>query len=628
MIRATVGGVVAGRAAIERAASRPVHAFAVFAALVISGCGQSATNPLPNGDPGDLSDATLRVVSGDGQSGEVDGFLSAPLAVEVVDPSGAPIAGAGIDWTFENGAGRIGAGTPASTLTGSTDAAGRVTVEWRLGTTAGPQSAAASLVLPAGVPDKSVSLSATGDPGPADEITVIPAAVTLAIGDSVQLLYEIADQYGNSIDNPFVSWSSDNEAVAEVTASGWVRAVAEGDTEVTVSDGTVEGVAAVTVTTVASNQPPSASITAPTQNVTIDAGQSVTFAGSASDPDGSVVTHLWDFDDGSTADVEDPGAHTFAQAGTYDVSYRVWDDQGTPSPAATRTVTVEDGGPGPSPEILFEDGFEDSDFASRGWYDFGSWVLSNTEARSGNSSLQWSFGAGAIQPVGVSGRRLFDETSTLYVSYWVKYSTNWVGSGLTYNPHEILFLTNEDGQYTGPAFTALTLYVEHVHETGGNVPVVSTSDRANIDQSAINQDLTGVTEDRGVSGCNGNSDGYPTFCWNAGANYWNEKTFSAGQPYFTDAPGPGYKNDWHQVEVYVELNSIQGGIGQNDGVIRYWFDGDLVMEYDDVLLRTGIHPDMAFNQLIIGPFMEAGSPVAQTFWIDDLKVGTGRPPPP
>lgn len=100
--------------------------------------------------------------------------------------------------------------------------------------------------------------------------------------------------------------------------------------------------------------------------------------------------------------------------------------------------------------------------------------------------------------------------------------------------------------------------------------------------------------------------------------------WQAGQPYLLPTPGPGYKNDWHFVEAYLQLNSIQNGIGQTDGVVQYWFDGQLVIDHQDVLLRTGAHPTMAFNQLLVAPYIGSGSPVDQTMWIDELTVATGR----
>ena len=79
------------------------------------------------------------------------------------------------------------------------------------------------------------------------------------------------------------------------------------------------------------------------------------------------------------------------------------------------------------------------------------------------------------------------------------------------------------------------------------------------------------------------------------------------------------------VEAFFQLNSIQNGIGQPDGIARYWLDGQLIIDVTDTYLRTGAHPTMAFMELLIAPYIGgAGSPVAQTMWIDDLTVGDRR----
>jgi len=95
-----------------------------------------------------------------------------------------------------------------------------------------------------------------------------------------------------------------------------------------------------------------------------------------------------------------------------------------------------------------------------------------------------------------------------------------------------------------------------------------------------------VTENRGVAGYNGSSDGYPDSCYILGGQYVNEKKWYAGARYFTETPGPFYKNDWHFVEAYVKLNTISGGKGVNDGIIQYWLDGQPVIDRRDVPLRT------------------------------------------
>ena len=37
--------------------------------------------------------------------------------------------------------------------------------------------------------------------------------------------------------------------------------------------------------------------------------------------------------------------------------------------------------------------------------------------------------------------------------------------------------------------------------------------------------------------------------------------------------------------------------------MQYWFDGNVVMDYHDVVMRTGQNADMKFTQFIIAPWI-------------------------
>jgi hypothetical protein len=92
------------------------------------------------------------------------------------------------------------------------------------------------------------------------------------------------------------------------------------------------------------DQPPKGTITAPTGDVTITAGQAVNFAGTARDPDGSVQKYSWFFPEGTpeSSSAPSPGAIVFPKAGTYVVSLTVVDNKGVNDPSPpTRTVTVQ-----------------------------------------------------------------------------------------------------------------------------------------------------------------------------------------------------------------------------------------------------------------------------------------------
>jgi fibronectin type 3 domain-containing protein len=93
------------------------------------------------------------------------------------------------------------------------------------------------------------------------------------------------------------------------------------------------------------NQTPNAVIDTPVGDQTINAGDSVNFTGTGTDPDNNLpLTYLWGFGDPAIADsaVEDPGLVQFNNPGTYVVTFTVTDSLGLSDPTPdTRTITVQ-----------------------------------------------------------------------------------------------------------------------------------------------------------------------------------------------------------------------------------------------------------------------------------------------
>lgn len=284
--------------------------------------------------------------------------------------------------------------------------------------------------------------------------------------------------------------------------------------------------------------------------------------------------------------------------------------------------------------LLFED-FETGDFAAKGWYDGFGDQRTDEEFKNGLYSYEGHFAQGAT--TSGAGRRLFTPTDRVYMSYWVKYSSNYIGSGVGYHPHEWSILTNEDWIYQGPADTYLTTYIE---QNAGR-PILALQDSKNVDPNCI------LLNNNSFVGCNGDFNTYPFSeyrsvcscngligevdrrdCFSSPGSthgYYSARAWAADSIYFRNTPGPYYKNDWHFIETYFEMNSIEAGIGVPNGKIRYWYDGQLLITSDSILFRTGIHPDMKFNQLFYGPYIGVGSPVDQTWWVDDLTLADGIP---
>lgn len=290
-----------------------------------------------------------------------------------------------------------------------------------------------------------------------------------------------------------------------------------------------------------------------------------------------------------------------------------------PRPAASTSTAA----------VLFRENFEDGAFAARGWYDLPNGglasVTANEHAPNSTRSLELRFRAGQASPApAVSARHLFPETETVYLSYWVKYGDAWVGSGAAYHPHEFYILTNADGAFVGPAYTALTVYVEDNFQSAGGVPVLGIQDGRNVDVTRINQDLTNVTEQRAVAGCNGSFDTTQSACYREGSVYLNGKMWRPSDVVFSAAQGAGYKGNWRRVEVFLKLNSIANGKAQADGVAQTWVDGKLVIDRSGVVFRTAKNASLKFNQLSISPHMGNGSPRDQSMWIDDVVVATAR----
>jgi len=90
---------------------------------------------------------------------------------------------------------------------------------------------------------------------------------------------------------------------------------------------------------VAANQPPMAAYTySPASPI---AGQTVSFNGStSSDPDGTIVTYAWDFNDDGLVDAYGATtSHAFPTSGAYSVRLTVTDDDGAPD-TETKTISV------------------------------------------------------------------------------------------------------------------------------------------------------------------------------------------------------------------------------------------------------------------------------------------------
>ncbi len=525
------------------------------------------------------------------------------LQATVNDQNGNAMPGQTVTWSSNNTA----AATVNSTGVVTGIAAGSATIT----ATNSGVSGTSAITVTAGPPPPPVVTT----------VTVAPTSASVVAGATTALQATVKDQNGNVMTGQTVIWSTGNPVAATVNSTGVVTGVAAGSATITATSSGKTGTSSITVTAV---PPVVTTVTVAPTSASVVAGATTTLVATVKDQNGNVMTGqivIWTTNNAAAATVNSGGVVTGVAAGSATITATSSGKTGTSS----ITVTAVSGGG----TLLFQENFEDANIASRGWYDNTSVQLSTVEHIAGsNSSAQYHFLAGATSPTsGGAQRHKFTPSNSFYLSYYVKYSTNWVGSGQAYHPHEFYALSTLDGDWDGPSNNFLDVYVEHNYLNGGR-PRIEIQDNKSVNYSygALPNNLIALTEDRSAGGCNGVVEtNIYSECFNFGTYWYNDKQLT-GPVVFQPNPGPGYKNDWNFVEAYFQLNTIVNGIGQADGVVQYWFNGTLILDRHDILFRTGAHPTLKFNQFLIAPYIGDGSPVDQYMWVDNLRVATARIP--
>jgi hypothetical protein len=241
---------------------------------------------------------------------------------------------------------------------------------------------------------------------------------------------------------------------------------------------------------------------------------------------------------------------------------------------------------------LFSEGFEDSRLLQRGWYDGGKFSISERGPFVGKGCIEYHWNAGTTTPANSSGiRHLFERTDAVSLRFYIRLSKGWGWTGRSYHPHLMHFMTTENDKFHGPASSHLTVYIE---PQDGRLRLGATD----MQNAAAPH---GLTQGPLRGGYNG-------------------RLYDSQDVLFND-------DQWHCVEAMFRLNTLdlKADKPNGDGVVRGWFDGKLVIDRSDVVLRSPDFPKMKFNQFLLTPYFGPGLlPHEQTLWIDDLAVGTKR----
>ena len=257
-----------------------------------SGCGDGATEP-PAPTPDPPRPTTVTVTPATAELSALGATVQ--LTAQVRDQNGQAMAEATVTWSS------------SATTVASADANGLVTAVG---------NGTATVTATSGSASGSASVTVEQEVA---EVQTSPAADTLrAFRDTVQLMAEAFDANANSIAGVEFTWSSDDESVATVDASGLVTAVGNGTATITATSGGASGgasgTAAVTVT-----QSSDSVVVSPAEALIAALGDTARLAAEAFDANGRAVAGAefsWSSSDTLVAGVDAAGLVTAVGNGT------------------------------------------------------------------------------------------------------------------------------------------------------------------------------------------------------------------------------------------------------------------------------------------------------------------------
>src|ERR1700693_5559979 len=224
-------------------------------------------------------------------------------------------------------------------------------------------------------------------------IEVHLASSSINAGDTTRASVTMKDRRGVTINRP-VQWSSSDTTIATVSDSGLVKGVAAGNVNIVARNRTVTGSAPLTVTVPTSILV--ASVAVALASSTLNTSQTTQATATTRDASGNVLsarTIAWSTNNSSVATVSGAGLVTAVANGS---ALIVATSEGKSGNAPLPVQSTPPPPPPPGGTLLFEEDFENTSIASRGWYDNTSVLLSTTEHIAGStSSAQYHWLAGA-----------------------------------------------------------------------------------------------------------------------------------------------------------------------------------------------------------------------------------------
>jgi uncharacterized protein YjdB len=410
-------------------------------------------------------------------------------------------------------------------------------------------------------------------PVPVAAVTVSPNSSTLQIAATVQLSAITRDANNNVLSGRVVSWSSNSSGVATVSSSGLVTAVAAGSATITALS---EGKSGTSVITVSAPAPvPVATVSVTPSSTSITVGSTVQLSAVTRDANNNVLTGRaisWTSGTPATGSVSGAGLVTGLVVGSTTITAT------SEGKTGTSVITVTAAPPPPPPGSVEPSGMttlterpftslNEDGWSSQGDYSIQSDALAPYSPSSvGQIRFQAGFGSGNAPAV--LEKVWSGSNKTLYVSFWLKLSSNWYGNDAGVNK------------------------IFHFWIGDSNRLVLNA-------RGTGNGTLTAEVELQGIV---------------AGGNY-DGGTTALFEPNLGPS-GTIVRGTWLHWEAIFTGNSS----GTADGKVEWWLNGTKVGSYSGLqfISGTGVWQEMEWSPTYGG----SGAPVPATQyqWIDHVRI--------
>jgi hypothetical protein len=376
-------------------------------------------------------------------------------------------------------------------------------------------------------------------------VTVRPPAASLVVGHSLQFDATLASATGGILMGRTVVWSSSAPGVASVSSNGLVTGLSAGPATIVAAAEGMKGIAVATVL------PPVAVVVVSPTVTRLAPGDVQQFTALLFDAAGNTLTGrlvTWSSNDTSALSVNNA---TGVAIGVREGTWLVTATAEAKTASATVTVTPEPPGMTPITDWAFNCMIPALCGADWEYTEFGNGSVTTivqdpTAPKSPPNVGQVSYPAGLPGGEGVGQvYRALGTFRTLYISTWIKFSSNWVGNASGNNKMLYLWM---DGQ------------IMLITEAGGA----------------------------------GNAPLWPTnFLLYLGASYpWYPDPF--GSPYSSQFPSLDanlarpqiVRGQWHHYEYVVNV----GTPGSANGTFEAWLDGAKTHNFARIMWRAAGAP--------------------------------------